>query len=260
MERSQLIHPRFGHNGVNGDTIMSWPVIQDLLQAMPETEKWAQPPDDGPSLAPRHEPSPSIMLEIKSSTTSPTPNVYDPRRQQDQPGVAAIYDAATLDAEQESMLIESYFARVHSKSPIFDSDWFYSIRDQILQQGWQPRYYTGPNSSCGLCPTRICIYLLVLALGHVTVTEEHQSPSKPMTPSCYFDFASSWMGPSMYHQTGPLCPQEVVRGDGEDMRVFIERIQCLLLTGTQFMWYMRPWDARKVLSEAAMLAKTIMHL
>lgn len=258
-ECSHFSHPRYGHSGINGDSIMTWPVILDVLQALPEVGKWrAEPSNNRLDCKPRHEPSPSIMLEIKS-TTSADLSSYD-RERQHQTGATSICHPDSLDPEREPILIESYFAQVHSKSPIFDSDWFNSVRIQVLQQGWQPCHYVGPSSSCGLCPTRICIYLLVLALGHVTVSEENLIPGKPLTPSRYFDFALSWMGPTLYHQTGLLCPREINGGDGEDMREWIEKIQCLLLAGTHFMWYMRPWDAQKVFSEAAMLAKTIMHL
>jgi hypothetical protein len=251
--RSQITHPRFGHNGINGDSIMCWPVIQELLQTMPETRKWAVLPDERIFSTARFEPSPSIMLEIKSKVSGDPPTHHDGKgKDQDR--------AENLDPQRESTLIESYFAHVHSKSPIFDKEWFYSLQAQVTRHCWQPQHYTGPSSSRGLCPTRVCIYLLVLALGHITASEENYFPSTPFKSSLYFDYGLSWMGPALYHQNGDMCPQQKSDGDGEDLREWIEKIQCLILVGTHFMWCMRPWDARKVFGEAAILAKTFMHL
>ncbi|KAH8900912.1 hypothetical protein GQ53DRAFT_740746 [Thozetella sp. PMI_491] len=251
QQRSQLTHPRFGHNSINGDSIMCWPVLQELLQGVPAARRWAAPLDESADSAARHEPSPSIVMEMR-------PAAFEgPDGEEMQGDFAAVAETRPPEPEHVSEGIEMYFAHVHSKSPIFEPQWFYGLCSQISQQGWRPQYYAGPRSSRGICPTRICIYLIVVALGHVSA--ENDLPGRPIRPSQYFDYAFSWMGPSMHHQDGRLCPREKASGDGADLHEWIEKIQCLLLMGTHSMWCMRPWDARKAFGEAAILAKPFMN-
>lgn len=242
-----------GFTVINGDSMLKWPVMVDLLQEHLEHCDLSE--DDDRAVITALLDSSATKNQIVSLESSSLPKIQSYGKSLNlDPSNNDVEASAPSDATKE-IFISYYFSYVHSKSPIFDKSAFEGMVKELDAAGWEPSFYLGPSLALGIPYSTICLYLLVLALGHITHMDKRGKHNLRLS-SLYFEYAQSWFGPMLYTRHAPRSSSNGalrLSKEEEDLR----KIQCVLLMGSYFMWTMKPWDAWHLFGDAARLSREL---
>lgn len=226
--------PTQGDIWINGDRVMTWPPILQLLNGKPFVETWRRfqheldhgDTTNGLALTMI---SPTIMTDDPDSghdTFAPgledgfSRNVRRPE----------LEDQIPL-AEMESLL-QSYILDVHSRYPILDLTQLRHIVESVVRAEFDYRWPLIHRLPSNLAPLDVAMYLLVLALGEIATKSDPEGQRLPA--STFVQLALPWLG---FAHFGTRCS--------------IQALQTELLLAIYHMWSLRPWRAWQVVESAA---------
>ncbi|KAH7369202.1 hypothetical protein B0T11DRAFT_71532 [Plectosphaerella cucumerina] len=226
---------------INGDRVMTWPRILELLDGNPFIEPWRRFKEqldgvDGADTSPLLVISPTVMTDDPDSGPDTfAPGLEDAfSRNAQRPELEE--QVSTADAEE---YLTSYVIHVHSRYPILDMRELRHIADGMIRRGFDYRWPLMHRLPSDLSPLDVATYLLVLALGEIakkTDPEPHRLPA-----STFVQLALPWLG---YVHFGT--------------RTSIKAMQAELLLAIYHMWSLRPWRAWQVVEAVNVLAEKML--
>lgn len=226
---------------INGDRVMTWPRILELLDGNPFIEPWrrfkqqldgVQSSDTSPLLVI----SPTVMTDDPDSG----PDTFAPgledgfSRNAQRPELTE-----PVSAEDAEEFLKSYILHVHSRYPILDIRELRHIADGMIRRGFDYRWPLMHRLPSDLSPLDVATYLLVLALGEIAQNTEPQDHRLPA--STFVQLALPWLGYALF-----------------GTRTSIKALQAELLLAIYHMWSLRPWRAWQVVEPVAVLAEKML--